>query len=92
MTTHQGTLRRSLAVSVSDRRACLAVLGAIAASLHGCRCPAAARLRELPTVDYVDVERYLGRWYEIAATPTILSRAASERPRTTACSTTGRSR
>ena len=45
------------------------ILGSLATA--GCATTTTARLHlgPLPTVPYVDVERYLGTWYEIAAFP-----------------------
>ena len=46
-----------------------AVLAAILAAVHGCGALQQPDYEELPTVDYVDLDQYLGRWYEIARYP-----------------------
>lgn len=47
------------------------ILAAFALSLAACAAPPVNRDVSIPltTVSYVDVERYLGRWYEIARFP-----------------------
>jgi apolipoprotein D and lipocalin family protein len=45
------------------------MFGALAWSLAGCGALQQPDYADLPTVDYVDLDRYLGRWYEIARYP-----------------------
>ena len=52
--------------------ACCVLIGALAMlleTLPGCSSLQQPDYPDLPTVDYVDLDRYLGRWYEIARYP-----------------------
>ncbi|MDX1403879.1 MAG: lipocalin family protein [Woeseiaceae bacterium] len=48
------------------------LLGCAIAMLSGC----AAKGPEMQTVDYVDLDRFMGRWYVIANIPTFLEKGA----------------
>jgi apolipoprotein D and lipocalin family protein len=50
-------------------RILLPALGTLVWGLQGCGTLQQPDYADLPTVDYVDLDRFLGRWYEIARYP-----------------------
>lgn len=48
------------------------VRGIVLAALTGCLAGCAGDAPELETVDYVDLERFMGDWYVIASIPTFI--------------------